>query len=294
VVRGETLRADLVIDATGRNTRLPRWLTEHGFPAVPESSVGFDLGYATGRFRVPARVLPDHPMLYIVGRPPHETRVGVVLQVEGGQVYGGLAGYQGDHPPQDLPGFLAFARSLIQPDVFHVLSQSELVSPIVRYRIPASIRRHYAKAKRFPTGILPIGDAVCSFDPAFGQGMTVAAMESQALDDCLSSGSGGEALTRQYLRRIDAAIEVAWEQSCGENFKYPATTGARPWLFPVMRRFKDRIVTCGDPEVVGEFYKVVCLTAPPKILLHPRVVARALGYRGFIPTTLPAHFRWDR
>jgi 2-polyprenyl-6-methoxyphenol hydroxylase-like FAD-dependent oxidoreductase len=291
VLRGEQLRANLVIDATGRNTRLPRWLAASGFSTVPESTVGFDLGYATGRFRVPERALPDHPMLYIVGCPPHETRVGVVVQVEGGQVYGGMAGYQGDHPPQDLAGFLDFAKSLIQPDVFHVLSQSELVSPIARYRIPASIRRHYARVDRFPAGILPIGDAVCSFDPAFGQGMTVAALEAEALDNCLSGSTGDEAFTREYLRRIDAVIEVAWEQSCGENFKYPKTTGGRPWMFPVTRRFKDRLVRCGDPDVVGEFYKVVSLTAPPRILLHPRVVARAFGYRGFIPTKPRAHSR---
>lgn len=300
LLHGERLPADLVIDATGRNSRLPRWLAAHGFPAVPESTVGFDLGYATARFHVPAPLLPDHPMLYIVGRPPRETRVGVIVQVEGGQVYSGLAGYQGDHPPGDLAGFLAFAKSLSQPDVFHVLSQSELASPIARFRIPASVRRYYGKARRhhakafrLPPGILPIGDAVCAFDPAFGQGMTVAALEAEALDETLARSSD-TALTRQYLKRIDAVIDVPWEQSCGENFKYPATTGGRPWMFAMTRRYKDRIATCGDPEVVERFYKVVSLTASPRTLLHPRVVARALGYRRSTPATRPVHSRSDR
>jgi 2-polyprenyl-6-methoxyphenol hydroxylase-like FAD-dependent oxidoreductase len=292
-LHGEPLPADLVIDATGRNSRLPRWLASQGFPAVPESTVGFDLGYATARFRVPAALLPDHPMLYIVGRPPHETRVGVIVQVEDGQVYSGLAGYQGDHPPGDLAGFLDFAKGLSQPDVFHVLSQSELLSPIARYRIPASLRRYYRKASQLPQGILPIGDAVCAFDPAFGQGMAVAALEAEALDETLARFHG-PALTRHYLKRIDALIDFPWEQSCGENFKYPATTGGRPWMFPVTRRYKDRIATCGDPEVVERFYKVVSLTAPPRILLHPRVLARAFGYRRVTPTTRPVHSRSDR
>ncbi len=94
-------------------------------------------------------------MLYIVGRPPRETRVGVIVQVEDGQACCGLAGYQGDHPPANLAGFLDFAKSLSQPDVFDVLAHSELLSPIARYRIPASVRRDYAKAGVCPAASCP-------------------------------------------------------------------------------------------------------------------------------------------
>jgi hypothetical protein len=153
----QELRSDLVIDATGRSSRLPRWLAEKAFPSVPETKVGIDLGYATGCFRVPDRLRPSHPMLYIVEPPPHSTRVGVRVQVEAGMVYGGMAGYHGDHPPAKLKGFLQFARSLSQPDVFDVLSQSELLSPIVRYRIPSANRRHYGRMRRFPDGVVPLG-----------------------------------------------------------------------------------------------------------------------------------------
>ncbi len=111
----DDLRANLVIDASGRNTRLPRWLATQSYPPVPETTVGIDLGYATGQFRAPGNLQPAHPMLYVVGHPPRETRVGVRVLVENGVIFGGVGGYHGDHPPADLPGFLEFARSLASP-----------------------------------------------------------------------------------------------------------------------------------------------------------------------------------
>jgi 2-polyprenyl-6-methoxyphenol hydroxylase-like FAD-dependent oxidoreductase len=277
--KGDTkqLEADLVIDATGRNTRLPRWLTEHGFPPVPEDSVGIDLGHATGSFRVPPHLYPTHPMLYIVGPPPHKTRVGVRVLVEKGIVYGDMGGYHGDHPPSDLTGFLDFAKSLSQPDVFDILSRAELLSPIARYRIFSSNRRYYAKMARFPDGVLPLGDSICNFDPAFGQGMAVAALEAEALGQALGRQAESDSrLRRDYFRLTDSIVDVPWELSCGENFKYSQTTGRRPLLFPLTRSYKDRLATCGDPGVVRDFYRVLCLTAPPRILIRPQTVARAL------------------
>ena len=278
VIQQKQLRCDLVVDTTGRHTRLPRWLVEKGYPPVPEATVGIDLGYATGIFRVPDRLRPAHPMLYIVGPPPHRTRVGVRVLVEDGIVYGGMGGYHGDHPPADLPGFLEFARSLSQPEVFEILSQSELIAPIARYRIPSSGRRYYSRMARFPDGLLPLGDTICNFDPAFGQGMTVAALEAEALQEALSA-SGADDLRRNYFQRVDSIIDVPWELSSGENFKYTQTTGRRPLLYPILRRYKDLVATCGDPEVVHDFYRVLALAAPPRILLRPRLVARTLARR---------------
>jgi 2-polyprenyl-6-methoxyphenol hydroxylase-like FAD-dependent oxidoreductase len=272
------LPSDLVIDATGKNSRLPRWLAEEKFPLVAETKVGIDLGYATGCFRIPDRLRPAHPMLYIVGPPPHQTRVGVRVLVEGGVVYGGMGGYHGDHPPSDLQGFLEFARSLSQPDVFDVLSHCELISPIARYRIPSANRRHYARMQRFPRGVLPLGDSVCNFDPVFGQGMAVTALEAEALADSLHRhGAAEDAVRKEYFRRIESVIEVAWDMCAGENFKYPQTTGRRPLLFELTRRYKDRVTTCEDPSVVHDVYRVSALTASPRILLRPGVVARTFG-----------------
>jgi 2-polyprenyl-6-methoxyphenol hydroxylase-like FAD-dependent oxidoreductase len=274
---GTPIPADLVVDATGRNSRLPRWLEEHGFGRVRQIEVGFNLGYATGRFRVPASVLPDHPMLYIVGRAPRYTRVGVIVQLENGMVYGGMGGYQGDHPPGDPEGFLAFANSLVQPEVYRVLAASEFLGPIVRYRIPASVRRYFGRMPRFPGGILPIGDVVCSYDPAFGHGMSAAALQAEVLDHLLARHSlAGTHFTRDYFRHIDRIVDVPWNLCCGENFKYPGTTGRRSLLFPVSRRVKDHMVLQLNPKLIADFYGVVTLTKRPQELLRPRTIGRML------------------
>ncbi|HKN74299.1 MAG TPA: hypothetical protein VJW94_03910 [Candidatus Acidoferrum sp.] len=273
----QQLRADLIIDATGRHSKLLGWLAENGFGDVPEAKIGIDLAYATGRFEVPADALPDHPMLYIVGPPPEKTRVGVVFQVEDGIVFGGLAGYHGDYPPTDLDGFLKFANSLSQPDVFHVLSRAKLCAPIAQFRIPTAIRRHFQKLQRFPAGVLPIGDAICALDPAFGQGMTVTALETEILSRCLLQSTDDEVLARAYLRAVDTCLDVPWTICASENFKYPQTTGPRPFAFPLIRRFMDFLTTCGDPVVLTQIYKVFTLTAHPRILLWPHIPARALS-----------------
>jgi hypothetical protein len=195
-------------------------------------------------------------------------------------VYGAMGGYHGDHPPADLKGFLEFARSLSQPEVFDVLSQSELLAPIVRYRIPSSNRRHYSAMPRFPLGVLPLGDSVCDFDPSFGQGITVTALEAESLADSMAlREASAETVRIEYLKRIESVIDVAWGMSSGENFKYPQTTGQRPRLYTLCRHYRDLMATCGDPRVVHDFYRVLALTAPPGILLRPSVVARALGLR---------------
>jgi 2-polyprenyl-6-methoxyphenol hydroxylase-like FAD-dependent oxidoreductase len=273
----EQIRADLVIDGTGRHSRLSGWLAENGFGDMPETKIGIDLAYATGFFQLSEEALPDHPMLYIVGPPPEKTRVGVVFQVENGIAFGGAAGYHGDYPPADLPGFLEFAKSLSQPDVYNVLSRAKLCTPIAQFRIPTAVRRHYQKMRRFPTGVLPLGDAICSLDPAFGQGMTVAALEAEILSRCLHQGLKDEALRRAYLRAVDTCIDVPWTLCCTENFKYPQTTGPRPLSFPLVRRYVDSLTASGDPAVLAAIFRVFTLTAHPRILLMPDIPVRAFN-----------------
>jgi len=124
--------------------------------------------------------------------------------------------------------------------------------------------------RRFPAGILPIGDGICSYDPAFGHGMSVAALQAEALSECLAARSTD--LAHDYFRRVEAIVDVPWSLCCGENLKYPGATGPRPLLFPVTRRLKDRLVTRRDPAILPDFYSVVTLAAPPRAMLRPRTV----------------------
>lgn len=247
--------------------------------------MGIDLGYATGRFRVPKELLPDSPLLYIVGPPPEQTKVGVIFQAENGVVLAGMGGYHGDHPPADGPGFLEFARRLSQPHIFRVLCRAELCGRIERYRIPASVRRRYEQMREFPERLVPVGDTICSLDPAFGQGMTMAALEGKILAQCMKHHSaldGG--FTRDYFRRVNHVVDVAWGLSSRENLRYARATGKRPWFGPLESRYMNLLMRAGDAPVAAEIYTVISLSASPKKVLHPRVAARALASaarRGF-------------
>ena len=218
---GRAVGADLIIDAAGRNSRLPLWLGG----VVPETTLKINLGYTTGKFRVPASMSPDHPILYVVGRPPGLRRFGSICGVErdGANIIvcGALGGYHGDHPPGDPDGFLAFAKSLHEPLVHDILSQSELIEPLARYAIPAAVRRHYDRLERMPDGVLPIGDAACCFDPAFAQGMSVAALEAEALDDCLNRATGlGSRLTRDYRPLPDCVQWAGLRRRRAERLRF--------------------------------------------------------------------------
>src|SRR5262249_16856014 len=149
----------------------------------------------------------------------------------------------------------------------------------------------FGEMRRFPSGILPIGDAICSFDPAFGQGMSAAVQEAEALEECLGRTSGPSELQRMYFRSVEEILDPPWTLSCGEIQKYPLTTGPRPLLFGLKRMYKDRVASCGDSAVIADFYRVVTMSAPPHLLLRPRTVRRVLWGRSLrlpISHALPA------
>jgi 2-polyprenyl-6-methoxyphenol hydroxylase-like FAD-dependent oxidoreductase len=100
------------------------------------------------------------------------------------------------------------------------------LAPIASYRFAANRHCHYEKLKAFPAGYLVMGDAVCSFNPIYGQGMSVALSEAQALDDCLATGDG--ALAERFFREVTRIVASPWAIATGEDYRYPrSSAGAR-------------------------------------------------------------------
>jgi flavin-dependent dehydrogenase len=281
----EELEADLVVNASGRDSHAGQWLSALGYPAPEESRVNSFLGYATRCYQPPNAWQADWKALVLSATPPHSSRGGVLVPLEGGRWLVTLAGGAGDYPPTDEPGFVAFARSLPTPILFEALQGATPLTPIIGYRRTENLRRHYETLPRYLDGFLAMGDAVCAFNPVYGQGMTVAALSAQALGECLREqrrrGPSGDliGLARRFQQRLGRIVSLPWLLATGEDFRYATTEGGRPALATrLLRPYLDRLLLSANhnPAAHHAFLQVIHLTHSPAALFRPGVVGPML------------------
>jgi 2-polyprenyl-6-methoxyphenol hydroxylase-like FAD-dependent oxidoreductase len=280
--QGETeLQSDLVVDASGRASRTPAWLEGLGYPAPGETLVNSFLGYATRLYQRPVG-FAEWKMLVVRGTASANSRGGVINPVEGGRWMVTLAGVGGDYPPTDEAGFLEFARSLDVPNIYEALQAAEPLSPISGYRKTENRWRHYERLARLPENLALLGDAVCAFNPIYGEGMSVAALEALALEQCLSERGERpdlDGLGRDFQRQATRAIAGSWLLATGEDYRYPKTEGGR--RSPVTRlvhRYMDRLMTVSnhDPQVFDTFFQVGHLIQPVSAFFKAEIVLKVL------------------
>lgn len=272
----EPMKADLVVDASGRNSATPKWLGSAGFAQPEEISVAVRIGYATRFYEAPLR---DWKALAVYARAPVSTKSGVVFRVEGNRWIVTLMGCLGDYPPIDEEGFLEFARQLDHPAVYDWLQTAKPLSPAVPYRYPSHLRRRYERLTRFPEGLLVFGDALCSFNPIYGQGMSVSALEALALRDCLrSKATDGEPLWTAFFKAANRITEGPWSIATGADFLNPRVEGSRPPCAALRNWYLDRVLkaTGRDPYVSTCFFEVIHLLRKPSALFRPGLLARVL------------------
>jgi 2-polyprenyl-6-methoxyphenol hydroxylase-like FAD-dependent oxidoreductase len=272
----ERLAADLVVDASGRGSRTPRWLEGMGYPAPAEESVRVDVTYSTRVFRARPDAI-DGDLAIVVCATPQVPRLGVLIALEDDRWIVSLAGYAGVRAPLELGRFLDYAASLANPDLAEALNGAEPLDEGATHRFPASVRRRYDRLRRFPAGLLVFGDALCSFNPIYGQGMTVAARQALALRDCLRSGPDG--LPRRFFRRAAREIDAAWKIVMSSDLRLPAVEGARPRPVRVLNAYMARLLLAAqrDPRLTEAFLRVAYLVDRPERLLRPSVALRVLA-----------------
>jgi 2-polyprenyl-6-methoxyphenol hydroxylase-like FAD-dependent oxidoreductase len=280
--KAESLTADLVIDATGRGSHAPRWLSALGYNAPPEAVVKVDIGYTSRLFR---RDPVARVGIIAAQEPPAGKRFGLAFPVEGERWLVLLGGMLGDHAPQEERGFLDFARSLPTPDIAEIIDENEPLSDFVFHAFPQSRRRYYERLERLPSGFAAIGDAVCSFNPIYGQGMTVAAVEAAELEAWLHSAQADD--PRRFYARIAPIVDVPWMLAVGEDFRYPQVTGPKPRGTDLINAYTARLhrTAIRDTTVHLAFLRVAHLLAPPASIFRPQIVARVLFGRSPRPAT---------
>jgi 2-polyprenyl-6-methoxyphenol hydroxylase-like FAD-dependent oxidoreductase len=264
----QQVTADLVVDATGRGSRTPVWLQQWGYQRPAEDRVEIGLGYATRTFRLRPGAT-GHDNFIGVGGTPDNPRMGGLGAVEGGRHVLTLGGILGDCPPTDVAGFDAFAASLPFPDIAEAIVGAEPLDEPVGFRFPASVRHRYERLARFPDGLLVIGDAVSSFNPIYGQGMTVAASQAMVLRRLLTRNAGPSA--RQYFRLIAKTVDPPWDIAAGGDLAFPDVPGARPTKVRLANAYMARLHAAAvhDAALSAAFGRVLGLIERPEALLRP-------------------------
>ena len=275
------LPADLVVDTSGRGSQAPRWLEAWGFGSVAESEVKIDVGYATAVFDRKPGDLYGSMGAIIAGTVPEATRFVAILAAEGNRWIITLTGALGDYPPSDFDAWKAYARDLPTRDLLDLIDGRQPHGEILTYRFPANRQRHFDRMRAWPSGFLVLGDAVCSFNPVYGQGMSVALTEARALDECLAAGD--EDLAKRFFGRVKKIVASPWLIATGEDLRYPQVQGKRPFGFKLVNKYMERThrAATKDPVVLRKFFEVANLLAPPAAVMSPSIAWRvALGGRG--------------
>jgi 2-polyprenyl-6-methoxyphenol hydroxylase-like FAD-dependent oxidoreductase len=278
----ETIAADLVVDASGRGTLTLALLQSIGRPLPEETTIGIDVGYATCVYAIPDHAATDWKGVVTFGQAPQNARGGILLPLEGSRWMVTIAGRHSDVPPGDAEGFLAYARALRTPTIYNAISHAKRLDGVARYGFPDSVRRHFERLDVFPRGLLPIGDAICRFNPVYGQGMSVAALEAcllQRLLERLGEDSDAiAALAPAFFAEVQTLIETPWSVAM-LDFAFPDTRGQRPADFETRLKFGIALtrLAAEDPAVHKLAAEVQNLLRPRSVYRDPALVQRVLA-----------------
>ena len=271
--RRETLLcADLVVDATGRGSRTPVFLEEFGYGRPRSDEVEVHLTYSTLPVRIPRGMLRE-VMVTVYPIPSRSTLfAAIACENDTYLVCGGVVG--GQEPPVDRDAFFDFVAELAPRHVMAAVRAGEPLAEVAQHRVPSNRWRRYDKLARTPEGLLVFGDAICCFNPIYGQGITLAAIEAEILRECLRQGNSD--VRKRFYRESAKKIRAAWGTAVGSDLALPQVPGRRPLSMRISNAYMDRILTATetDPIVAQQLLRVVWMLDGPIALFRPLIVLR--------------------
>lgn len=284
----------LVVDCTGRGSQLPAWLRRWGFGEVPQDRVNAKVCYVSAYLRRRGSLALGQGVakpLLAASATPDSPRPAVLIAQEpdcNGQPRWVVAvgGYSGDFPVATLEGLRRRAHELGIPDLARAVREGEPLGLPLRYVFPYSYRRRYERMERFPQRLLPMGDALASINPIYGQGMTMAALQALALSRELERGAAD--LTRRYFEAARRIVGTAWTITVGGDLALDAVPGHRAWPVRAMNAYLTRVRRAAARSAIVSLalQRVLHLLASPLSLLRPAVAWRVALY-GAAPASVP-------
>jgi len=267
-----TLTAELVVDATGRGSRTPHFLEELGYRRPRQDEVMVHLAYASQLLRLAPGAVKEH-MIALFPMPGRPKMFGLLGYEDDTWMFG-VGAMAGLEPPSERAEMLRFAADFAPAEALQAIQAAEPLGEVAHYRVPSNRWRRYDKMRRIPAGLIVFGDAICSFNPIYGQGMTLAAIEATVLRDCLRRGKRG--LPRRFFRASARKIRVAWQTAVGSDLALPEVEGPRSLPTRISNAYIDRVMTAAetDPVVAGQFMRVIGMIDSPARLLRPSQLLR--------------------
>jgi 2-polyprenyl-6-methoxyphenol hydroxylase-like FAD-dependent oxidoreductase len=271
----EVLESDLVVAASGRAAQVPAWLEALGYPRPKEERLAVGVLYVSRRVRLRPGAIGDDKLIGIGARPGLPRGLMLIAQEDHWILT--VSGYgAAHHPPTDEDGYLQFVATVAPSDVLAAIRESEPLGELVTHGFLANQRRRYERLKRFPDGLLVIGDAISSFNPLYGQGMSVAALEAIELRRCLERGK--QRLAHRFFHGAGKVVDQAWDMAIGGDLGLPGVEGPRPLALRLANAYVERLLRVAehDPIVATAFSDVGDLLSPPQEIVQPRILWRVL------------------
>jgi 2-polyprenyl-6-methoxyphenol hydroxylase-like FAD-dependent oxidoreductase len=267
--------SDLVVDAAGRGTRLPVWLEQWGFQRPPEKTIDVGIGYASQQFRLPDGAIQER--VIVAGASRDQPRGLGLLGYEDGTWMLTTFGVAKVEPPQTFPEMVTLAETLLPKRIAGALRRAEPVGEVAFHRFPSSRWRRYHELDRFPAGIVPLGDAVVSFDPTYGQGMTMTSLQAGHLRRALAEGGD---VVRKVNRATAKTTFPVWTMTAIGDLTFHHATGDKTWWFGPVGSLFDQFLGAAetDPVLAEWFLRRFSLLDSLYMVPSAKLVVRTVGH----------------